>query len=161
MTCQPSQAFCAPCRRGGGGGGGACGVARMKRPTHFVLVESSLFTSVVVSWLHIAVILHYYIMLPRDPMLLAILEKRGEVWARLPCSRVQQHLLPFYQHLSTHNFLMASSVKQQMQGTNIEFRYLIRKPRHCLVQQRVAGAVEYYSRIDFVNLRRPFLLHNK
>ena len=90
MTCQPSQAFCAPCRRGGGGGGtcGACGVARMKRPTHFVLVESSLFTSVVVSWLHIAVILHYYIMLPRDPMLLAILEKRGEVWARLPCSRI-------------------------------------------------------------------------
>ena len=74
MTWQPSQAFCAPCRRGGGG---ACGVARMKRPTHFVLVESSLFTSVVVSWLHIAVILHYYIMLPRDPMLLVILEKRG------------------------------------------------------------------------------------
>ena len=28
----------------------------------------------------------YYIMLARDPMLLAILEKRGEVWARLPCS---------------------------------------------------------------------------
>ena len=58
----------------------------MKRPTHFVLVESSLFTSVVF-WLHIAVILHYYIMLlARDPMLLAILEKRGEVWARLPCT---------------------------------------------------------------------------
>ena len=86
MTCQPSQAFCAPCR---GGGGSACGVARMKRPTHFVLVESSLFTSVVVSWLHIAVVLHYYIILAaRDPLLLAILEKRGEVWARLPCSRV-------------------------------------------------------------------------
>ena len=71
-------------------GGGAGGVARMKRPTHFVLVESSLFTSVVVSWLHIAVVLHYvlYYALARDPMLLAILEKRGEVWARLPCSRV-------------------------------------------------------------------------